>query len=349
MPTTTEASQGQQYCLVIQPIHARGFELLRAAGIEPRLASASDMQTVGREVAGACAVITRNAGLDRAAMDAAPGLAVIGVHGIGTDPVDITHADRLGIPVVFTPGANIQSVSEHAIALMLAVAKRIPDADRAVRTGNFEFKYTAPLTELYGKTLGIVGWGRIGRRTAELARTAFNLTVEVYSPSTDPNDLEATGITKCDGLAELMRRADIVSLHVPLNDTTRGMIGAAELAQMKPSAILVNTCRGAVINEEALIRILRKRQIAGAGLDVFGSETMAADNELLRLDNVVLSPHIAGSTGEALERTAVAVVDSVFNVLRGNRPANLANPAVWDRRRMGVTLTCEGNARMVAR
>ena len=349
MPTKTGACQGQQYCLIIQPIHARGFELLRAAGIEPRLASAVDMRTIGRELAGACAVITRNAGLDRAAMDAAPGLAVIGVHGIGIDPVDVTHADRLGIPVVFTPGANIQSVSEHAIALMLAVAKRIPDADRAVRAGNFEFKYTAPLTELYGKTLGIVGWGRIGRRTAELARAAFDLTVEVYSPSTDPDDLEATGITKCDGLADLMRRADIVSLHVPLNDETRGMIGAAELAQMKPSAILVNTGRGAVIDEEALIRVLRERRIAGAGLDVFGSEKMAAEYELLRLDNVVLSPHIAGSTAEALERTAVAVVDLVLDVLRGNRPANLVNPAVWDRRRMGVGMTCPGDAPVVAR
>jgi D-3-phosphoglycerate dehydrogenase len=232
---------------------------------------------------------------------------------------------------------------------MLAVAKRIPDADRAVRAGNFEFKYAAPLTELYGKTLGIVGWGRIGRRTAELARAAFDLKVEVYSPSADPDDLAARGMRTCDSLAELLRRADIVSLHVPLNDRTRGMIGAAELSRMKPSAILINTGRGAVIDEDALIRLLRERRFAGAGLDVFRSEKMAADYELLRLDNVVLSPHIAGSTAEGLERTAVAVVELVLDVLRGHRPAHLVNPAVWDRRRVGAHSSGPGDSSVVAR
>lgn len=323
----------RDYCLIVQPIHALGCELLRRAGIEPRPASAPDMATVAREIAGACAVVTRNAGLDRAAMDAAPRLAVIGVHGIGVDPVDVGHAEALGIPIVFTPDANIQSVAEHAVVLMLAVARRIPAADRATRAGDFAFKYEAPLVELHGKTLGIVGWGRTGRRTAELAQAAFGMRVIVCSPSASAEAMRAQGVAKCETLGELMRRADIVSLHLPLNPSTRRLIGEAELRQMKPSAILVNTGRGGVIDEGALVRVLREGRIAGAGLDVYESETMPADYELLRLDNVVLTPHIAGSTAECLERTARAVVEQILEVLQGRRPPHLLKPESWNRRR----------------
>ena len=140
-------------CLIIQPIHASGHERLRDAGFRVRNASAPDMVTVTQEIVGSAAAITRNAGLDRAAMAAAPSLVVLGVHGIGTDPVDIDYASETGLPVVFTPYANVQAVAEHTIALMLAVVKRIPAADRATRAGNFNFKYRAGARELCGKTL----------------------------------------------------------------------------------------------------------------------------------------------------------------------------------------------------
>ena len=292
------------------------------------------MVTVTQEIVGSAAAITRNAGLDRAAMAAAPSLVVLGVHGIGTDPVHIDYASEIGLPVVFTPYANVQAVTEHTIALMLAVMKRIPTADRATRAGNFNFKYRAGARELCGKILGIVGYGRIGRRVAAVAQAAFELKVLVYSPSADPDRLAAEGVRKCDVLADLLAVADVVSLHVPLRDATRQLIDADALAQMKSDAILINTGRGAVVDETALIAALETGRIAGAGLDVFESEAMAADYPLLRLDNVVLSPHLAGSAEECLERAAVEVADQVIDVLQGRRPANLVNPEVWERRRL---------------
>lgn len=321
-------------CLIIQPIHALGFERLRDAGIEVRNASAPDMPTVTREIIGTAAAITRNAGLDRAAMAAARDLVVLGVHGIGTDPVDIDYANEIGLPIVFTPHANVQAVAEHTIALMLAVVKRIPAADRATRAGNFDFKYHAGARELCGKTLGIVGYGRIGQRVAAVARAAFDLRVLVYSPSADPDRLAGEGIRKCDRLTELLAVADVISLHVPLRESTRRLIDADALARMKPDAILVNTSRGAVVDETALFAALETGRLAGAGLDVFESEAMPADYPLLRLDKVVLSPHLAGSAEECLERAAVEVAEQVIDVLQGRRPLNLVNPEVWECRRL---------------
>jgi D-3-phosphoglycerate dehydrogenase len=292
------------------------------------------MATVAREIVGSTAAITRNAGLDHAAMLVSRNLVVLGVHGIGTDPVDIDYANEIGLPVVFTPYANVQAVAEHTIALMLAVMKCIPAADRATRAGNFDFKYRADARELCGKTLGIVGYGRIGRRVAAISRTAFDLKVLAYSPSADPDRLATEGVRKCNALSELLAAADVISLHVPIRESTRQLIDADALAQMKPGAILINTGRGAVVDENALVAALETGRIAGAGLDVFESEVMAADYPLLRLDNVVLSPHLAGSAEECLERTAVEVAEQVIDVLQGRRPPNLVNPEVWERRRL---------------
>ena len=320
-------------CLIIQPIHDSGLDRLREAGLEVRHASAPDMATVAREIAGASAAITRNAGLDRVAMAAARDLLVLGNHGIGTDPVDVATANEIGLPIVFTPYANVQAVAEHCVALLLAVAKRVPAADQATRARDFGFKYRSRTRELQGKTLGIVGYGRIGRRVAAIARAAFDMKLLAYSPSADPERLAAEGVRRCDRLAELLALADVVSLHVPLREATRHLLDADALALMKPDAILINTGRGAVVDESALIAALEAGRIAGAGLDVFESETMPADYPLLGLDTVVLSPHLAGSAEECLERTAVQVADQVVEVLAGRRPPDLVNPEVWPKRR----------------
>ncbi|HET6522274.1 MAG TPA: NAD(P)-dependent oxidoreductase, partial [Geminicoccaceae bacterium] len=229
--------------------------------------------------------------------------------------------------------ANAASVAEHALALMLAVAKRVVPADRAVRGGDFDYRYRAGSFELTGKTLGVVGWGRIGRRTAAMARAAFGMAVLVYSASADAAALAAEGARRVDRLAELLAAADVVSLHAPLRPDTRGLIGAAEIALMRPDAILVNTGRGAVVDEAALAAALREGRIAGAGLDVFGTEPPPPDHPLLGLPNAVLSPHMAGSSREALERTAAMVADGMVDALAGRRPEHLVNPEVWERRR----------------
>jgi D-3-phosphoglycerate dehydrogenase len=320
---------------MVQPIHAAGVQRLQAAGIEPRLATASDMRTVAAEIGDAHAVITRSAGLDHQAIDAAPHLRVIGNHGVGLDPVDVERATELGIAVINTPGANAISVAEHAVALALAVAKRIPAADSAVRAGDAGFKYRVDLHELTGKTVGVVGFGAIGRRTAAMFVAAFSMRLLVHSPGAQPDDVAALGGQRCDDIDDLLRASDVVTLHVPLRPSTRGLLGTREIALLRPGAILVNTSRGAVIDEGALVDALRAGRLAGAGLDVFASEAMPLDHPLLSLDRVVLSPHVAGSTDEALARTAVQVADGVIDVLEDRRPRHLVVPEMWDLRRRG--------------
>ena len=320
-------------CLLVQPIHDAGLQQLRRAGMSVRLASRADMPAVAAEIGDAVAVITRNAGLDRAALDAAPRLRVVGNHGVGLDPVDVEHATRLGIPVVNTPGANAQSVAELAVALMLALLRQLPEADRATRQGQSGFRYRARLRELSGKRVGIVGFGDIGRRTARLLRFGFGVELRVYSRSATAAELASLEARRCDTLEQLARESEIVSLHTRLTPSTRGLVDEAFLAAMRPDALLINTARGPLVDEAALLRALSQRRIAGAGLDVYAPEDTAAGADLLELDNVILTPHIGGSTEEALERTALRVAEQVLDVLAGRRPEHLVNPGAWTRRR----------------
>lgn len=321
------------YCLIVQAIHPSGIERLLKAGIETRMASESDMGAVAREIGGAVAVITRDAGLSASAIAAAPGLQVIANHGVGTNKIDLVRAARDGIVTVYTPFANARSVAEHTIMLMLAVAKRALAADRAVRAGDWRFKYTGGMMELHGKTMGIVGFGTIGRMVAETASRGFGMRVVVWSPNTPASAIEAAGVTSVADLAALLDVADVLSLHRPLRSDTRHTIDRAALARMKPDAILVNTARGALVDGAALIEALREKRIGGAGFDVFAVEPLPIDDPLLALDNVVLAPHVAGSTEGALRETADQCADQIIDVLAGRRPPHLVNPAVWERRR----------------
>lgn len=319
-------------CLVVQPIHAAGIHILEQAGMTVIYATASDMPTVAGLVGGCSAVITRNAGFSEAAIKAAPRLKVIAVHGIGTDPVAVDAATAHGIAVVNTPDSNVRSVAEHAIALLFALAKRTPAADNAVRSGDFGFKYRARLVELDRQVLGVVGFGRIGQAVARLAGS-LGMKVIAFSPTQPLTRFAECGAEHAPTLAELLARSNAVSLHVPLTAATRGLIGARELAGMRPGAFLINTSRGSVVDEAALIASLKSGDLGGAGLDVFASESMQRSYELLYLPNTVLSPHIAGSTEACLERTAVQTAEQVVDVLAGRKPGHLVNPQVWESRR----------------
>lgn len=323
-------------CLIVQPIHPAGIEALEAAGITARRASAQDMATVAREIGNADAVITRDAGLNAAAMDAAPKLKLISNHGIGTNKIDVAHATALNIPVSFTPTANAVSVAEHALMLMLACAKRAVEADAAARQGDFRFKFSGGMIELSGKVLGIAGLGTIGRHLARMANAAFGMRVVVWSPSADPALVAQTG-ERVDSLDELLAVSDVLSLHRPARPDTRHMINAATLAAMKPGAILVNTARGALVDEAALAEALKAGRIRAAGLDVFDPEPFdPASSPLVGLPNVVLAPHVAGSTEDALKTTALACAEHVIAALAGSRPSDLVDGAVWDRRRLAA-------------
>lgn len=321
-------------CLLIQPIHEAGVALLRKAGIDVRRASAFDMDTVAAEIVDADAAICRNAGLNAKAMKAAAKLRVLGNHGIGVDPVDVGYATEIGLPIIFTPYANVQSVAEHTILQMLAISKRVREADAAVRAGHYDMRYTGEFHELSGKTLALIGFGRTGRYTARIAKHGFSMRVVAYDPYVEDAVLAEEGVERASDLDALLGEADVVSLHLQLTPETRGLMNRKRLASMKRGAMLVNTSRGGLVDADALVEAVVSEQLAGAAMDVFDKEPPPADHPFCKVERILLSPHIAGATRECLERTAVQTAAQVIEVLEGKRPAHLVNPTVWERRRL---------------
>lgn len=274
---------------------------------------------------------------------AAPVLEVIGVPGSGTDHIDVVGATARGVLVVNAAGGQATAVAEHAVGLMLALAKRIAVSDRIFHTeGRFVGRehYTGPgwpgwPHEIGGSTIGIVGFGAIGRDLARKCRLGFDMTVLAHDPYCPPDGMRDHGATPVPVLADLLAAADWVSLHVPLTEETRGLIGEAELRAMRPTAALVNLARGGVVDEDALLRALREGWIAGAGLDVFAEEPGPDGHPLYGLANVVCTAHIGGWVEEAVPRLAAIMAEEMLVALRGERPGRLVNPAAWTQRRAG--------------
>jgi phosphoglycerate dehydrogenase-like enzyme len=242
-----------------------------------------------------------------------PRLRLVSVWGTGTDNFDLAAAVKHAVTVTNTPAVSAYSVAEHALTLMLAVARRIPSQDAAVRNGEWP---RGQGVELRAKTLGIIGLGAIGRRFAELGH---GIGMDVIAWTMHPRP--APNIEFVD-FEQLLRRSDVLSIHLRLTDQTKGMIGSRQFSLMKKTAILVNTARGAIVDEAALVDALSTKQIAGAGLDVFTTEPLPAGHILRTLDNVVLTPHCAGITPEALEAGLRMAVENVRSFLEGN-PVNV--------------------------
>ncbi len=250
---------------------------------------------------------------------ACPGLRMVSIWGTGTDNIDLDAAARRGVIVCNTPGVNAIAVAEHAIALMLAVARKIPAIDREMREGAWPREM---LTQLHGKTLGVFGTGSIGARVAELGR-AFGMTVLAWSARGDPARVKKMGVTAAPK-QDILRRADFISLHLRLTAATRGFLGRGEFEAMKPTAILVNTGRGALADRDALLAALATGAIAGAGLDVFHDEPVAAGDPLLGFTNTVLSPHNAGQTPEVRRDGLLCAIENAANFLKGT-PTNVVS------------------------
>lgn len=249
----------------------------------------------------------------------APKLKLVQCLSAGYDRADIAAARRAQVPLCNNGGANAVAVSEHAILLMLAVSRQLIRQHANVVAGRWRGNATPRLHELRGRTLGIVGLGTIGKKTARLAQ-AFGMTVHYYDIARLPEDAEDALNVRFRLYRELLRTSDIVSLHVPLNASTRGMLGEAELALMPRHAILINTSRGPVVDEKALYRALSEGRIAGAGLDVFDQEPPPAENPLFTLDNVILTAHMAGPTQESNIARLRNAFDNVQRVARGEAP-----------------------------
>jgi D-3-phosphoglycerate dehydrogenase len=243
---------------------------------------------------------------------ACPRLQMISIWGTGTDNVDLGAAGRRGLTVCNTPGVNALAVAEHAVALMLAAGRKIPRIDRQMRGGTWPREM---LTQCLGKTLGVFGTGTIGARAIALGR-ALGMDVRAWSARGDGDHVRALGAVPATK-DEILKSADFISLHLRLTPETRGFLGRKEFAAMKRSAILINTARGALVEREALLEALTSGRIAGAGLDVFHDEPIKADDPLLGLDSVVLSPHNAGQTPEVVRDGLLRAVENVAHFLKG--------------------------------
>jgi len=248
---------------------------------------------------------------------------IIARYGIGVDNVDLPAATERGITVTNVPDYCIDEVSDHAVALLLACARKILLLDRRVRAGRWEAGDARPVYRLRGRTLGLVGFGKIPRRVAEKAQ-ALGLRVLAYDPYVGPEEMGAHRVAKAT-LEEVLSQADFVSIHAPLVPETRGLIGERELRLMKPTSYLINTARGPIVQEEALVRALREGWIAGAGLDVLESEPPREGTPLLALENVILTPHAAFYSEESVQDLQRKAAENVAKVLSGEAPLSPVN------------------------
>ena len=296
--------------------------LLRDAGLEIRLAPKTGPRSpadVRRLMEGATAAIVSTDPFDESVFRACKGLRAVARVGVGVDSIDLAAATRAGVVVTTTPGAIEETVADHTLALMLGAIRRIVENDTSVRRGEWNRGGALTSWELHGRTVGLVGFGAIGRAVARRLR-GFDVGLLAYDIA--PQSADGVEVIELD---ELLRRAQIVSLHVPLLDSTRGLIGERELAVMRPDAILVNTSRGEVVDEDALAQALAQGRLRAAALDVFQEEPPVG-SPLLELPNATLSPHVAGLGVASIRRMLRMASASVVSVLRGEVPPTALNP-----------------------
>lgn len=270
------------------------------------------------------AILSSVAMITRKVLESAPKCLVVARYGVGVDYVDVATATRLGILVTNVPEYCVDEVSEHAMGLLLACARKIPFSDRSVRQGRWHHHVGKPIHRIRGRTLGIIGLGRIGRAVAQKAR-AFSLRLIAYDPLVPAEAASQLGVELVD-LTVLLEQSDFISIHAPLTEATRNLLGAVEFQRMKPSAFVINTARADIVDQEALSAALTKGWIAGAAIDVVPSEPPDPKSPLLHLDNIVVTPHCAYYSEESLVEVREKTALQAAQVLQGQRPRFLVNP-----------------------
>jgi D-3-phosphoglycerate dehydrogenase len=303
-------------------VSAAGARLVKA-----QCRSEADVVRVAADVDG---IIVQYAPLSAAVLSELRHCRVIARYGVGVDNVDVAAATRLGIWVTNVPGFCATELAEHTLGFILSLGRRLPKLDRAVRHGTWEtIGVMGPTRRLSELTLGLVGFGRVGREVAQRA-TAFGMRVLATAPHTTTATMAESGVQKVS-LDELLERSDFVSLHLPLTAETRHLIDERRLRRMRPSAYLINTSRGAIVDEAALVRALQEGWIAGAGLDVLEVEPPRPDSPLLSLENVILTPHASYYSDDSLAYLQRSVAEEVTGVLAGRPPRSPVNPTVIPR------------------
>jgi D-3-phosphoglycerate dehydrogenase / 2-oxoglutarate reductase len=311
--------------LITHAIHPEAMALLQAEADVKVLADPSPAGLL-RDIESADALLVRMP-VAPEAIRAGRRLRVVARHGVGLDYIPVATCTELCIPVVYTPDANTESVAEHVVGTMIALAHQVARADRAVRAGRWQVRDSLMGFDLHGRTIGIIGMGRIGARVANICRLAFGMRVLGHDPHLDDQTIVDRG-AEPRRLLSLLADSDFVTLHTPSTPQTRHLIDAGALASMKRTACLINHARGALVDTAALTMALRQGALGGAAVDVLETEPPAPDLELIQLENVITTPHSAALTDEAMRRMGCDAGQDILRVLRGEKPLACANPEV---------------------
>jgi len=299
--------------LVSEKIHPSGMEMLKNAGYEIVTLNERSQAELTEKIKDVDALLVRIMDISEEMMRSNPNLKIISKHGVGMDNIDMEAAKKLGIAVTCTLSANSQSVAEHTWAMIMALARNLTISSNLYKEIGFAAKANSPLgAEVYGKTLGIFGIGRIGKRVARIGVNAFDMKVLAYDPYVDPKDVPA-GVELVSDKDRIFREADFITLHCPANAETRHMIGEREFGMMKPEVRFINCARGPIVDEAALIKALEERKIWAAGLDVTEKEPCDADSLLLNSPYVILTPHFGGSSVEGATRVSTTAAQNIID------------------------------------
>jgi len=310
--------------LLNKEIHPQAMDLLKQH-FDILIADNPSEEALLRKCAEVSAIITRTSShINKKIIEASPKLRIISKTGVGVDNIDVSAATEKGILVCNVPGVNSVSVAEHAVALILAVAKDLLVMDKAVRKGEWGKRYSLKATELNQKKLGLIGFGSIGRKVAAICQS-FQMKILVYDPYLVSSTIDKLSIDLVSNLEDLFKKSDIISIHVPYNENTHHLVNSLPLKMVKRGAILVNTSRGQIIDEKALFEALKNGPLSAAGLDVFEEEPVNISNPLLTLENVIFTPHSAALTKECSARIAVEAAQAVIDVLNEKKPRSVFN------------------------
>lgn len=315
--------------LIPEDISEAGKKYLLEHGCEIKILDNSSVESICSHVADYDAILARNALISKKVIECGNKLKVIARHGVGYDNVDLKAATEHHVQVCYTPMSNSNSVAEYTIAMILACAKKIVSMDQKTRNGEWKVRNEEPTIEVAGKTLGVIGFGRIGSLVAKKAALGLDMKVLIYRRQNHTDRLPDY-VEECSDIDEIFKTADFVSIHTALNESTKNLVNMDRINYMKNTAFLINTSRGPVVDENALINALKDKKIAGAGLDVFMEEPPCKDNELFKLNNVIVTPHNAALTKEAMDRMGLDAARSIIEVLHGDSVTWPVNQCIYN-------------------
>lgn len=312
----------------VAAIHADGLKVFEPAHDVEVVMYTSDqsLEAAAKDATGILAGLSM---FDRQFIENAPNLKIIAKHGVGYDNIDVAAATERKIPVAVTPYANNMSVAEFTVGFMLALSKMYLPSNTALKQGTYRGMKAFTGIDLWGKTVGVIGVGRIGSEVIRICRLAFNMTVVAYDPYVTPAYIVNTGADRVENLEDLLKRSDFVTVHCPLTTETKDIIDARELQMMKQGAYVINTARGGLINETALLKSLDAGWIGGAAFDVTVQEPPPQDYPLVANERVLVTPHIAANSDEAMSRMATMAAEEILRVLNGGKPLNFVNPEIY--------------------